>query len=65
MFRVNDVVLVSLLQTSNMFLPFSNVSLVDFERSIVCWEVLINFLGVRLSIVVRNGKIVWKHRPST
>ena len=65
MFKVNDVVLVSLLQTSNMFLPFSNVSLIDFERSIVCWEVLINFLGVILNMVVRNVKIVCKHRPST
>ena len=29
-------------QTLNMSLAFPNVSIIDFERLIVCWKILIN-----------------------
>ena len=35
---VNDVAMVSLLLTLNIFTPFSNVSFVDFEQVNIPWE---------------------------
>ena len=35
---INDTVLTSLMLTLTYFTPFSNISIVDFERLFVCWE---------------------------
>ena len=52
---MNDVVLVFLLLTLNIFTPFSTVSIVDFEQVNFSWILTGNIDWILMGILTING----------
>ena len=50
LFIYMDVVLVSLLLTFNIFIPFSGVSILDFEHVFICWALGYGKYGIEKPI---------------
>ena len=44
--QTNDVVLVSVLLTLNIFTPYSGVSIVNFEQVNACWDIALKVLYI-------------------